>query len=202
MSLYIHNHSTISPQQRGMSEVDEVYQRKFSYSLGDAGEANEGIIDSGGMENKNTEWLQSPFTWVVYIAFLVSLYIILCMTQLFSFGESAMITTVAHGVITFIFFHWIKGSPDEFTQGEWNGLTLWEQLDAGLPWTPTKKFLMLMPAALCLATLSTNGYSATSVAINVPVFLILELAKLPSMHRVRILSINATAGIDDHIKGQ
>jgi ORMDL family len=100
--------------------------------------------------------------------------------------------------VTFVFFHWIKGSPDEFTQGEWNGLTLWEQLDAGLPWTPTKKFLMVVPAALCLPPLVLSGYAARYVAINLPIFLILEVAKLPSMHRVRIMSINATAGIDDH----
>lgn len=50
--------------------------------------------------------------------------------------------------ITFYFFHWTKGSPDEFSQGEWNGLTFWEQLDAGFPWTKTKKFLMLVPTIL------------------------------------------------------
>jgi ORMDL family len=101
---------------------------------------------------------------------------------------------------TFCFFHWIKGSPDEFTQGEWNGLTWWEQLDAGLPWTPTKKFLMLVPALLCLPPLLASGYAPAYVACNLPIFLVLETAKMPSMHRVRIMSINATAGIDDLMK--
>lgn len=96
-----------------------------------------------------------------------------------------------------MFFHWIKGSPDEFSQGEWNGLTFWEQLDAGLPWTPTKKFLMVVPALLCLPPLLASNYDTFYVAVNLPIFLILETAKLPSMHRVRIMSINATAGIDD-----
>lgn len=55
----------------------------------------------------------------------------------------------AFGVqVTFYFFHWTKGSPDEFSQGEWNGLTFWEQLDAGVPWTKTKKFLMIVPTVL------------------------------------------------------
>jgi hypothetical protein len=31
-----------------------------------------------------------------------------------------------------------QGSPDEFSQGEFNGLTLWEQLDGGEAWTSTK----------------------------------------------------------------
>lgn len=50
--------------------------------------------------------------------------------------------------ITFYFFHWTKGSPDDMTQGEWNGLTFWEQLEAGVPWTKTKKFLMVVPTVL------------------------------------------------------
>ena len=49
---------------------------------------------------------------------------------------------------TFILFHWIKGSPDENTQGEYNSLTFWEQLDAGVPWTYNKKFLTLVPTLL------------------------------------------------------
>ncbi|CAM9233019.1 unnamed protein product [Phaeothamnion confervicola] len=98
---------------------------------------------------------------------------------------------------TFSFFHWIKGSPDEFSQGEWNGLTFWEQLDAGLPWTPTKKFLMLVPAILCLIPSVLTDYDPWYLAVNVPVFVVLVVGKLPIMHRVRIMSINTTAGVDD-----
>jgi hypothetical protein len=47
-----------------MAEAEEVYRRKFSYSLADAGDSGEGVIDSGGMVNKNTEWLDSPISWV------------------------------------------------------------------------------------------------------------------------------------------
>jgi len=50
--------------------------------------------------------------------------------------------------ITFYFFHWVKGSPDEFSQGEYNGLTLFEQIDSGIPWTSTKKLFMLYPTVL------------------------------------------------------
>ena len=49
---------------------------------------------------------------------------------------------------TFIYLHWIKGSPDELGQGEYNALTMYEQIDAGIPWTRTKKFLMLVPTVL------------------------------------------------------
>jgi hypothetical protein len=47
-----------------MTEVEEVYRRKFSYSMADAGGNQQCVIDSGGQINKNTEWLQNPYTWV------------------------------------------------------------------------------------------------------------------------------------------
>jgi hypothetical protein len=68
-----------------------------------------------------------------------------CLFRLFTPGDCWTATNVAHGLVTFIIFHWIKGSPDESTQGEYNGLTLYEQIDAGVPWTTSKKFLMLVP---------------------------------------------------------
>jgi hypothetical protein len=45
-------------------------------------------------------------------------------------------------------FHWVKGSPDESTGGEYYNLTLYEQIDAGVAWTNTKKLLMLVPSVL------------------------------------------------------
>jgi hypothetical protein len=45
-------------------------------------------------------------------------------------------------------FHWVKGCPDDSTQGEYNGLTLYEQIDAGVSWTANKKFLILVPTVL------------------------------------------------------
>jgi hypothetical protein len=44
--------------------------------------------------------------------------------------------------------HWVKGAPDDSTQGVYNGLTLYEQIDGGVPWTDTKKFLILIPTIL------------------------------------------------------
>lgn len=44
----------------------------------------------------------------------------------------------------------MKGSPDTFSQGEFNGLTLWEQLDNGIPWTRNKKVFFLVPTILCV----------------------------------------------------
>ncbi|CAM9900728.1 unnamed protein product, partial [Chrysoparadoxa australica] len=127
--------------------------------------------------------------------FVVSVIgVVLFTSQLMSLADAATTLNIAHGLVTFIFFHWIKGSPDEFSQGEWNGLTFWEQLDAGIAWTPIKKYLIIVPCILCLISLGVSNYSMTYVFINVPVCVILIVAKMPGMHRVRIMSINATPG--------
>ena len=83
---------------------------------------------------------------------------------------------------TFIFFHWIKGCPDDSTQGEYNGLTLFEQIDAGTPWTATKKFLMLMPTLLTWMSCHIANYVPFYIIVNCGIFLICIIAKIPGKH--------------------
>lgn len=47
-----------------------------------------------------------------------------------SIGGSLTATHVVHGVLTFYIFHWHKGSPISFDQGEYDALTWWEQASA------------------------------------------------------------------------
>lgn len=97
-------------------------------------------------------------------------------------------------------FHWIKGCPDDSTQGEYNALTLYEQIDAGVPWTDTKKFLMLVPTLLTLMACYAANYKPFHIVVNCGIFLICIIAKIPEMHRVRIFGINSTPGIDSAIE--
>ena len=90
--------------------------------------------------------------------------------------------------------HWVKGCPDDTTQGEYNGLTLYEQIDGGTPWTATKKFLMLVPTLLTLAGCYFADYKSFYIVINSGIFLIAIIAKIPEMHRIRIFGINSTPG--------
>jgi hypothetical protein len=97
-------------------------------------------------------------------------------------------------------FHWIKGCPDDTTQGEYNAYTLYEQIDAGVPWTSTKKFLMLVPTLITLIACYTADYRPFHIVVNCGVFLICIIAKIPEMHRVRIFGINSTPGVDNPIE--
>ena len=95
--------------------------------------------------------------------------------------------------------HWIKGSPDEMSQGEYNGLTWWEQLEGD---ASNKKFYMLVPTVLCLiASVSTN-YDRSHLLVNVPLWLLVVVAKMPGMQGVRLFGWNKTAGIDDGEKNE
>lgn len=71
--------------------------------------------------------------------------------------------------VTFVLFHWVKGCPDDSTQGEYNGLTLYEQMDAGVPWTITKKFLMLVPTILYVYCISSSFYCLL-IDMGLPLF--------------------------------
>jgi hypothetical protein len=44
--------------------------------------------------------------------------------------------------------HWNRGSPVWGDQGEHIEQTVWEQIDAGVPWTDTRKFFLIVPILL------------------------------------------------------
>jgi hypothetical protein len=46
-------------------------------------------------------------------------------------------------------FHWLQGTPTlDDNQGAYDGLTVWEQIDDGVQFTATRKFLMAVPIIL------------------------------------------------------
>jgi len=150
--------------------------------------------------NKNVEWMKEPSAWVFYPLALATAVVIMNVVTPWSLATCLGIVHLLHGIVTFALLHWVKGSPDFYDQGNFNGLTFWEQVDAGEPWTATKKYLMLVPTVLLLATLLASNYSRQYLIIHVPVWVALMIGKLPQMQGVRILGINSTPGIDDERK--
>ena len=121
------------------------------------------------------------------------------MSQWFNPEEVWTITNVIHTVSTFFFFHWIKGSPED-AQGDYSSLTLYEQIDAGVPYTATKKFLMAIPAFLCYMSCSTAKYERTAIVVNVSMLCLALIPKFPEMHKVRLFGMNSSTGIDDPVE--
>lgn len=175
-------------------------RRTDSYERSFIGVKNPNMLRPEPQINKNVEWMREPFAWFFYPSVIAIFAFLLRGALSQSWAFSLTTTSVLHGMVTFSVFHWIKGSPDFYSQGVFNGLTLWEQIDDGEPWTNTKKFLMLVPSLLLLVALYASEFSPVHMGINVPIWAALIFAKLPVMQGVRILGINSTPGIDDDQK--
>lgn len=155
-----------------------------------------GMSDYDLFKNKNVDWISGPFTKVAYVIFVFVTWFVIHISEFFQPEDCWTVTNIFHGVLTFVLFHWIKGCPDDSTQGEYNGFTLYEQIDAGTPWTSSKKFLMLIPTLITWMACHIANYQPFHVIINCGIFLICIIAKIPQMHQVRLFGINSTPGID------
>ena len=62
--------------------------------------------------------------------------------------------------------------------------------DLGIPWTRTRKFLLVLNLVLFLVVSKESKYDETHVIINGVITFILTLAKLPEMQGVRVFGIN------------
>lgn len=96
------------------------------------------------------------------------------------------------------------GTPFDTNQNEYANLTLWEQIDEGQQFTPTRKFLLTFPIllyhGLCYFSLvipfrfllSTHysRYDVGTFALNFFALLPNIIGKLPQMDGVRLFGIN------------
>jgi len=141
----------------------------------------------------------------------------------YSISSSFTITNIIHGLLTTLFLHWIKGSPNFYEQGEMNAMTTWEQLNC-LPDQDdgyydendgyqntyeysyrelihmTKKVLVVVPTVLCYIACHASNYDWGLCAVNLVVWAVCVVAKLEGMNGVRIWGINRTIGIDDDMR--
>lgn len=70
-------------------------------------------------------------------------------------------------------------------------LTQWEQFDHGQQFSPTKKFLAIVPIVLFLLASFYTKFDAVHFAVNATALLGLALIpKLPQMYKVRLFNIN------------
>lgn len=142
--------------------------------------------------NQNTAWLSSRGIYMSYLLFVGLTW--LGMTALLSDPSRAWLYVAAvHFGVTFYLFHWHKGSPIVQDHGDYDDLTFWEQMDAGVHHTATKKFFTTMPVVVYLFVLQVPDARSltnpTGVA-NATMAMLLVVAKLPAMHKVRLFGIN------------
>ncbi len=78
-------------------------------------------------------------------------------------------------------FHGIKGVPFDFNGGAYDYLTMWEQIDGGDQYTPSKKFLLGVPVGLFLISTHYSKYDLNMFIFNGLICLVGVIPKLPSV---------------------
>jgi MFS superfamily sulfate permease-like transporter len=126
--------------------------------------------------------LMIVFEWVVRIVLVQAL-------ALLSQDQGWTLVHLVHGVINFVFMHYVSGTSMELVDiGEFSTFTWWEQLDDGVQWTPARKAVMLIEIVLFLFTSYLTDYHPGHLLVNLAVFLLVMVPKLPQSHRLRVVS--------------
>jgi hypothetical protein len=128
--------------------------------------------------------------WFIHIFLIAGAKLFFSSIPGISSEASWTLTVLAYNIGSYIAFHWAMGVPFDLAQGAYNSLTFWEQMDNGEPFTPTKKFLTLLPVALFLLSVHYSHYDLISFLINFVSTAVVLVAKQPVMHKVRLFGIN------------
>lgn len=132
---------------------------------------------------------------IMYITILLSMWALLHTLNLVdNAGAAWNIILRLHAIITFVFFHWIKGAPETgmLEEEQLQTQTFWEQIDAGYVGTPARRFLITMPFAVFFITLFYNVQhdDVGTLLINAAFTLLIVVAKHEALFGVRIFGIN------------
>eukprot|EP00744_Colponema_vietnamica_P008933 GILI01012724.1.p1 GENE.GILI01012724.1~~GILI01012724.1.p1 ORF type:complete len:164 (-),score=32.74 GILI01012724.1:43-534(-) len=143
--------------------------------------------------NNFTSWAQRKGFRYMYVFFVFLIYLV---ARIFvsDNGTSWSATLVIHNLITFVFFHWIKGTPEASMLMEDKVVTqtFWEQLEDGYLGTPTRRFLAFVPIVLfTIALMASHPATLTTLVVNTGTTLAVLLPKTEFLFGVRIFGINA-----------
>jgi len=144
-------------------------------------------------QNKNTTWINSPGVWITYVIILILARVFLSGLGLSELAAWTLWNTL-HSLITFICIHWVKGTPfshESVSESKYDKLTLWEQIDSGVQFTPTRKFFTIVPIIAYLLTSHYTSDNLPSFLLNTAAFFVILLAKLPFFYKKRLFGINS-----------
>lgn len=141
--------------------------------------------------NPNSYYFNSKGIWLTYIIVVAILHYIFNSLPFLTVAMAWTLTNVVHNLIMFIILHIEKGTPFETTdQGKSRFLTVWEQIDAGEQFSPSKKFLTTVPIVLFFLASFYTKYDTYHFVVNAISLLSVLIPKLPSLHGVRLFGIN------------
>ncbi|CAB9507967.1 ORM1-like protein 3 [Seminavis robusta] len=105
---------------------------------------------------------------------------------------SMTVTNLIHFSVTLIYLHWMKGGTHE-DQGDLDHLTLWEQIEATPNTGGLRLALRIVPTVLCYMACLWAGFTdgPRLCIINLIIWYLTLLGKMPWMNGVRIFGINS-----------
>ncbi|KAM9424113.1 ORM1-like protein 3 isoform 3-T3 [Pholidichthys leucotaenia] len=99
--------------------------------------------------NPNTRVMNSRGMWLSYILGIGLLHIILLSIPFATVPVVWTLTNLIHNLCMYLLLHTVKGTPFETPdQGKARLLTHWEQMDYGVQFTASRKFLTITPIVL------------------------------------------------------
>lgn len=136
--------------------------------------------------NVNANWVHNKGAWVIHIVLILFLKVFFNFITVLDNDWKWTLTNLTYNIGSYIMFHQVKGTPFEFNSGAYDNLTMWEQIDNGDQYTPTKKFLMLVPIGLFLVSTHYSNYNLHLFVLNGVSCLCVVVPKLAVSHRLRV----------------
>ncbi|KAL6941952.1 sphingolipid homeostasis protein orm1 [Hanseniaspora vineae] len=141
--------------------------------------------------NMNVLWINQRGAWLIHfliVIFLKIFFTLVPFTQKTNQNElSWTLTNSTYCIGSYIMFHLIKGTPFDLNGGCFDNLTMWEQIDNGLQFTPARKFLIGFPICLFLVATHYSRFNLQYFVFNLLMTICIAVVpKLPWTHRLRI----------------
>ncbi|KAI0732785.1 Orm1 type endoplasmic reticulum protein [Fomitopsis betulina] len=151
-------------------------------------ESQEDALDSAVYENVNVEWVNRKGAWLIHPALIFAGKMVVDTIPGMRQDISWFLVNLTYLSLTYLMFHWVTGIPfqSDLHGGVYDELSLWEQIDQGAQYTPAKKWLMVVPILLFLASTHYSEYNPWMFAINLTALIFVLIPKLPQLHRRRV----------------
>ena len=117
--------------------------------------------------------------WLIHAVLICVLKILYNIIPGVSQEASWTLTNITYMAGSYLMFHWVRGVPFDFNAGAYDNLNMWEQLDNGDQYTPSKKFLLMTPIVLFLISTHYTHYDLLYFSVNMLALIAVVLPKLP-----------------------
>ncbi|XP_006456759.1 hypothetical protein AGABI2DRAFT_78399 [Agaricus bisporus var. bisporus H97] len=174
------------PRSGSIVKVEEVRDRSI-----------EDALDRNAYLNINADWVNAKGAWLIHVVLIISGKVVIDTVPGMTQEISWTVVNLFYLILSYIMFHGVTGIPfgSDLHGGAYDDLTLWEQIDDGAQYTPSKKWLLCVPIALFLASTHYTHYNPWFFAINLSVLIFVLIPKLPQLHRQRVRFMTDESGL-------